>query len=273
MIWINLLSLVAAIIGAWLGWRSISRRRRPFKFDGAILSWDENPPSVFRYDRLAGVIITFHACSLVLLSFLLLCSVNRAAPSPLSTTFKPPAQQQLIALVRVDDPHIRWLSVTAAIFAAWLAGSILGGIAVFPIVRVCRRPILVHIAPDGVIYGQVFAPWQDVGRLDIDTRHRLLRLFSSSRPHVLSVILHPPSEDILAEAERKIRDLLPLQGLADKTVSHARRWVSALPVFVGILIALAIAGWAYQFTAEWVWFLYGVEITGLMLAGRVLPNL
>jgi hypothetical protein len=55
MIWINLFALVAAIIGAWLGWRSISRRRRPFKLDGAILSWDENPPSVFRYDRLANV--------------------------------------------------------------------------------------------------------------------------------------------------------------------------------------------------------------------------
>jgi hypothetical protein len=37
--------------------------------------------------------------------------------------------------------------------------------------------------------------------------------------------------------------------------------------------ALIVAGWAYQFVAEWVWLLYAVEIVLVAQAGRLLPRL
>ncbi len=135
MLWINLLALGLAGVGLALGWIIISRRRRPYQLEGALLSWDENPPSVFRYDKFGAVLLTAHAASVVALSLLLVCSINRAAPSPISTDFESPGSRWLNLMIGVDDPQVRQLSFSAASLAAGIAGFLFGTIIVCPIVR------------------------------------------------------------------------------------------------------------------------------------------
>src|SRR5512136_1928275 len=101
MLWINLLAFGLAGVGFALEWNVISQRRRPFRLEGALLSWDENPPSVFCYDKLGAVLITIHMISVIALSLLLVCSVNRTAPSPVSTGFESPVGQWLKSAVGI----------------------------------------------------------------------------------------------------------------------------------------------------------------------------
>ena len=273
MLWINLLALGLAGVGFALGWIVISRRRRPFRLEGALLSWDESPPSVFRYDRFGAVLITAHASSVVALSLLLVCSINRSAPSPISMGFESPSGQWLSAMVGIDDPQVRQLSFLAAVLAAGIAGFLLGTIVVFPVVRWWRRPVAVHIHPNGVLYGQAATPWEEIGHWQADPKRRLVRLFSSADPHALSEILQPPTDNVFAEAVRLLRELVP-DGRVDEGVPwHRHKWVPALAFLAGIAGALIVAGWAYRFVAEWVWLLYAVEVVLVTQAGRLLPRL
>ncbi len=273
MLWINLLALGLAGVGFAVGWSVISRRRRPFSLEGALLSWDEPPPSVFRYDKAGAVFIAAHATAVIALSLLLVCSVNRTAPSPISTEFESPGGQWLNSTVGIDDPQVRQLSFSAASLAAGIAGFVFGTIAVFPVVRWWRRPVAVHIHSNGVLYGQVATPWEEIGHWQADPERRLLRLFSSADPHALSEISHPPTDSVFAEAVRILGELVPEGRVGESVAWHRHKWASALAFLVGIVGALIVAGWAYRFVAEWVWLLYAVEIVLVAQAGRLLPRL
>ncbi len=273
MLWINLLTLGLSGMGFALGWIILSRRRRPYNLEGALLSWDENPPSVFRYDKFGAALLTAHAVAVVALSLLLVCSVNRTAPSPISTEFESPSGQWLSAMIDTDDPQVRQLSFTAASLAAGSAGFLLGTFIAFPIVRRWRRPVNVHIHSNGILYGQVATPWEEIGHWQADPGRRLLRLFSSADPHALSEICHPPTDNVLAEAVRTLENLIPDRQVGAGVPWHRHKWAHALAFLAGIAGALIVAGWAYRFVAEWVWLLYAVEIVLVAQAGRLLPRL
>jgi hypothetical protein len=273
MLWINLLALGLAGAGFAVGWIAISRRRQPFRLEGALLSWDENPPSVFRYDKFGAVLLVAHAASVVALALLLVCSVNRAARSPTSTEFESPLGQWLNAAIGVDDPQVEQLSFSAASLAAGIAAFLFGTIVVFPIVRWWRRPVAVHIHPNGVLYGQAATPWEEIGHWQADPKHRLLRLFSSADPHVLSEICQPPTDSVFAEAVRALGEMVPDGRVGEGVAWHRHKWAPALAFLTGIVSALIIAGWAYRFVAEWVWLLYAVEAVLVAQAGRLLPRL
>ncbi len=273
MLWINLLALGLAGVGFALGWNAISQRRRPYRLEGALLSWDEAPASVFRYDKFGAVLLTAHATSVIALSLLLVCSVNRTAPSPVSTEFESPAGQWLSAIVGIEDPQVRQLSFFAASLAAGIAAFVAGTIVAFPFVRWWRRPVAVHIHPSGVLYGQVATPWEEIGHWQADPKRRLVRLFSSADPHALSEILQPPTDNVFVEVVRILGELIPQQQVREGVAWHLHKRGPALAFLAGIAGALVVAGWAYQFVAEWVWLLYAVEIVVVAQAGRLLPRL
>ncbi len=70
MLWINLCAVVCLVLGFASGWRLIRKRRLPFAAGDAVLTWKENPASMFEQDRLGGISITFHACAIITLACL-----------------------------------------------------------------------------------------------------------------------------------------------------------------------------------------------------------
>ena len=135
-----------------------------------MLSWKENPAPTFQQDRLVGAGIAFHVCAIVLIAVLMIISVNRAAPSPFSLEFHSPTEEWLRKIVAVEDLGLKSISMVAAVLAAGIGGFTLGVIASFPFVGWFVRPILVHIVPDGLIYGNTYTSWQDIGRWQDDLK-------------------------------------------------------------------------------------------------------
>jgi hypothetical protein len=268
MLWINLVAIVCLILGFVIGWRTIRKHRLPFEPGNAILSWKENPAPTFQQDRLAGACIVFHACAIIVLSVLLIISVNRAAPSPFSLEFHSPTEVWLRRIVAVEDLGLKSISMVAAVLAAGIGGFTLGVIVSFPFVRWFVRPILVHIVPDGLIYGNFYTPWQDISRWGEEAKRRIIRMYAKKPAGALIIVLHPPNDALFKEVEEKIRSILPLSENGLYKRSPRQRMVTALVFFLGTSFLLAIAFWAYGYRAEWVWFLYGVEIVALELGGR-----
>jgi hypothetical protein len=231
------------------------------------LSWEENPAPVLRYDKLAAVIITFHSISVLVLCTMLICSVNRAGPAPLSPAYESPLGRWLFAIVGVDDPHVRRLSAVVASLAVGIAAFIAGSVAAFPFVRWWVRPVLVHIVPDGIVYGQSYVTWPEIRDCQVDPRHRLLRLSSSANPQSLASVLHPPTDDLYAEVEHKIRELLPQSPGSAVVAWYRRRPVIALALSLIILLILLSAFWAYARVQEWVWALLAFEVWAVTALG------
>jgi hypothetical protein len=259
MLWINFLALTSFIAGFVAGWRAIKRGRTPFELDDTLLSWEENPAPVLHYDKLAAVIITFHSISVLVLCAMLICSVNRASPTPLSPTYESPLGRWLFATFGVDDPHVRRLSAVVAGLAVGITAFIAGSVVAFPFVRWWVRPVLVHVVPDGIVYGQTYVTWPEIRDCQADPRYRLLRLSSSANPQSLASVLRPPTDDLYAEAERKIRELL--QPSKSAVVAwHRRRPVVALALSLIILLILLFAFWIHVRVQEWVWALLTFEV-------------
>jgi hypothetical protein len=78
---------------------------------------------------------------------------------------------------------------------------------------------------------------------------------------------------VFAEAVRILGELVPERQVSEGVVWHRHKRARALAFLVGMAGALIVAGWAYQFVAEWVWLLYAVEIVLVAQAGRLLPRL
>jgi hypothetical protein len=273
MLWINSCAVFCLVLGLASGWRLIRKRRLPFVAGDAILSWQENPASMFAQDRLAGASVTFHAFAIVTLACLMLFSVNRSAPSPLSSEFQSPTQEWLRRTVGVDDPQMKSLSMVAAVLAAGIAAFTLGTLAAFPLACRFVRPITVHIVPDGLIYGNTFTAWQEIAHWQTDERRRLIRMFSKMPPGALAVILHPADDGLFKNVEEKIRSVLPDPENDLGWREPRKRLIFGLVFFPSIIIILASAFWVYSFRGEWVWFLYGLEIVALEMGGKYLTRL
>ena len=273
MLWINLCAVICLILGFVIGWRTIRKQRLPFEAGNAILSWKENPAPTFQQDRLVGVCIVFHACAIIALSLLLIISVNRAAPSPFSLEFHSPTEVWLRRIMAVEDLGLKSISMVAAALAAGIGGFTLGVIASFPFVGWFVRPILVHIVPDGLIYGSFYTPWQDFSRWAEEAKRRIIRMYAKKPAGALIIVLHPADETLFKEIGTKIRSMLPeLENKpAERTIQQ--RLLAALVFFLGISCMVAFAFWILRFRGEWVWFLYGVEIVALELSGRYLVRI
>jgi hypothetical protein len=173
----------------------------------------------------------------------------------------------LFAIAGVDDPKTRRLSAVVAGLAVGIGTFIGGTIAAFPFVRWRARPVLVHIVPDGIIYGQTYVTWPEIGDCRADPVHRLLRLSSSTRPQSLAAVLHPPTDAVYAKAERRIRESLTQARESAPIAWYRRRPVAALSLCLIILVILLSAFWAYTYVAEWVWALLAFEIWAVAVLG------
>jgi hypothetical protein len=273
VIWINLVAVSALGVGFTRAWNLIRERRKPLYPDNAVLSWRENPASVFRYDAFQGLTIILHGLAIAVVAVLLLGSVNRAAGSPLSLSFTSPAEEWLKSVVGVIDRQIGHLSFVSAALASGVAGFTLGGLLAFPIVRWRVRPILVHVVPDGVVYGNTFCPWSGVGPWQADDRRRIIRLHSRSGASAPMLVLQPPYEQAYRAALEGIRAKVP-QVEGDRIAQLLRRRRLLGPILlVSVFIALLVAVLAHRYLAEWVWLLLVAELVALELGGQLLPAL
>jgi hypothetical protein len=266
MLAINFLALGACGLGFAAGWRVIRQGRRPSITEEALLSWEENPAPALRYDALGTMLLAAHSVVVIALCVLLLCSVNQAGESPISMGFNSPTGQWLAAYVDLQDAQVQRLSAFIGGLSACFGAFAIGNLLSFPISRWRIQPVLVHLHPDGILYGQMGVPWEDVGAWEVDRERRLVKLHTRDRPNAPSVVLNPQTEDGFGEVERIIRDRLP----EVQEPARRRRWPRAM--LFGLVLLLAMLGgfWLYSFVAEWAWFVSVVVIMGLMRGDRIL---
>ncbi len=273
MLWINLVAIVCLILGFVIGWRTIRKHRLPFEAGNAILSWKENPAPTFQQDVLAGICILFHACAIILVSLLLIYSINQTAPSPFSLQYNSPAEEFIRKVIAEGDPGMKGISMFAALLGAGIGAYILGVIVSFPFVRWFVRPVLIHITPDGLIDGNTFTSWQDVGRWAVDAKRRIIRMYAKKPAGALIIVLQPANEALFKEVEGKIRSILPETENQPAERRLKQRLLAALVFFLGTSLLVAIAFWGLRFRGEWVWFLYALEIVALGFGGRYLVRI
>jgi hypothetical protein len=270
MLLINLVALGACGLGFVAGWRAVRRGRLPSEVTGAQLSWKENPAPVIRYDTLGGFLIAFHALATMALCVLLTGSVNQAGESPLSMAFTSPADQWVATFVDLHDTQLQWLSLFIAAGSAGIGAFVFGLVLSFPFSRWCIRPVLVHLHPDGIIYGQIGRPWKDIVFYQIDTDRRLFKIYTHSPSKAPTFVLHPISQAMFSDVERILRDLLPGKQVDGAPTGMRRRWWRGLVLCLAMLLILLVSFWVYRYVAEWVWFLYVLVIMGLQISGRIL---
>jgi hypothetical protein len=267
MLMINLLALGACGLGFSAGWRVISQGRRPSITEETQLSWEEIPAHALRYDALGTVLLAVHSVVVMALCVLLVCSVNQAGDGPTSLGFTSPTGEWLANLVDLQDMQVQRLSVFIGGLSACFGAFAFGNLLSFPVSRRCIRPVLVHLQPHGILYGQMGVRWGDVGALDVDRERQFVKLYTRDRPNAPSVVLNPPAEDLFSDVERIIRDRLPE---VQEPTGQNRRWRRATLFFVTLLLILLGGLWLYRFVAEWTWFVDVVVIMGLMRGDRIL---
>lgn len=108
LIWINLVAGVAAVVAAARAWRMLARRRglRREVEASCIVRWQQPSPSGRGAAPRLWFVILGHGLSVIIVCVLLLGSLNRAAPGPLSTRFETPTGRWLAAIVGFDDPQL-----------------------------------------------------------------------------------------------------------------------------------------------------------------------
>jgi hypothetical protein len=267
MLVINLLALGACGLGFAAGWRVVRRVRQPSITEEALLSWEENPAPAFRYDALGAGLIAAHAMVTMALCVLLLCSVNQVGDGPISPGFTSPTGEWLANFIDLQDMQVQRLSIFIGGLSACFGTFVFGYLLSFPISRWRIRPVLVHLHPNGILYGQTGVPWGNIGAYEIDHAGRLAKLHTHARPKTPSVVLAPASEDMFGAVERVLRDRL--SGVKEPP-QQERRWPPALLLCLVLLLILLGGFWLFRFVAEWTWFVYAVVIMGVLRGDRIL---
>ncbi len=271
MIWINLIAGVAAFVAAARAWRMLARRRRLRREVEArcLATWQQRSPSGRGASPLPWFVILGHALSVMIVCLLLLGSLNRAAPGPLSTRFETPAGRWLAAIVGFDDPQLNLIGWVAAALAAFMAGTTLGALVGFGLVTMFGPPVSVGITEAGVWFGVLLLPWRHVCSARLLVEKGEIVLFSRARPESDPASLSPPTKMLYEDVEGMLGMLLARN--ADETGIPQRRGgqMSLMVIFgIAMIEAVAAAFAVYPVGAEWVWFFYGLEIVGLSMAGR-----
>lgn len=275
MIWINLVAGVAAVVAAARAWRMLARRRglRREVEASCIVRWQQPSPSGRGAAPRLWFVILGHGLSVIIVCVLLLGSLNRAAPGPLSTRFETPTGRWLAAIVGFDDPQLNSIGWVAAVLAAFVAGTTLGALLGFGLVTMFGPPVSVGVTEDGVWFGVLLLPWRHVCSARLQVEKGEIVLFSRARPESDPASLSPPTKKLYEDVEGMLGIFLARN--ADETGMPRRRGeqVYWLVIFgVALIEAVAAAFAVYPVEAEWVWFFYGLELVALSLAGRFFLN-
>lgn len=272
MLWINLIALLCVIAGFASGWQAIRRRRLPARVEATLVRWQEDPPPAFHYDRLGILAISAHAVAVLTLSILLVGSVNRSAASPFSLEFLTPTNRWLESSFGIVDAQSRWLSFIIGALAAGIGAFTLGGELSFPVVRLAARPVLIQCSAEGIFHGSVGIRWEHIAMWSIENKRRLLELYSDGSRPTLLIILRPPGERELQAAIDLLRQEAPdaeVPWPSAITPGRVRRFAFIL---LGSAALVLTAFLLSPIVAEWVWFVYGVELLALGTLGVLLAK-
>lgn len=272
MIWINLVACVAAFVAGIGAWRMLARNRRSPQPTQAVnlAAWQQ--PTLPRWGSAMRqlTLIVPHDLAQVLISVLLLASINRGAPGPLAPNFAAPSERWLMTTLGFADTQLALMSWLAAMFAAMLAGTTVGASAGFALVTLFGPPVSISIAADGVRFGALLLPWRHVSSVRLLVARMEILLFGSNDPDSAPLTLAPPTRMLYEQVEGIVGEQLAAR-LADRGPVRQRpaRAASQVVFILAVLGAVILALALYPVNAEWVWFLNGVELVALSLLGRL----
>lgn len=248
----NGITLVCAIIGFLVGWWVIRRERRPSACDGALLCWDEEPVSAWQQGRLAALLITLHASSVILLgiAFLLEMNIHPGQQTLFlvdATLFLPPvASGQFNSSVETI--------AAAGLQVVWF---ICGILLAFPFARHFVRPMHLAIMPNGVVKGPYLWEWSYLSHFTADPRSRLIRFYSSRMPDVACMAWRPPDENIYSQAVALLGQHLSPSPSLPLLVWYRRKSVLLALVLFAVTIPFVATGWLiYALGITWSWMFY-----------------
>lgn len=276
MIWVNLVAGIAGAVAAARAWRMLARRRRlrGNADPSCLAAWHQRSTSGGRVPLRQSSVIVVHALCVLIVSVLLLGSLNRAAPGPLSTRFETPSERRLAAVVGYADPQLNLIGWVAAALAAFVAGSTLGGLVGFGLVTILGPRLSVCISEDGARFGILLLPWRDVCSVRLRAEEGQILLYSHARPDSDPASLCPPTKMLYEKVEGMLGLLLARNASASAIRRRHGGQVSAMAVFGVVLVAATAAAFAlYPIQAEWIWFFYSLELVIVLWAGRLFLNM
>jgi hypothetical protein len=271
LIWINLVACGSALAAGARAWRILARRRRLPRREEAewYAAWQQPGQAGQGSLTRQWIVILAHALAVVVVCVLLLASLNRAAPSPLSTAFESPSAQWVTAMTRFEDPQLNSIGWVAAVLSGFVAGATLGAIGGFGLVTMFGPPVSIGVSADGVQFGALLLPWPHVGSVRLQAERKEILLYSKSRPDTDPATLSPPTRTLFEEVEGKLGELLAVGATTTGLAPWRREQAPSGALFAFILIVAVLVAFAvYPVNAEWVWFFYGLELVALSVAGR-----
>jgi len=266
MWWVYSTALIGAVIGFGLGWRVISRERRPSRSNDTLLSWTEQPVSVWRQDWKAALFITLHSASVVMLATLFL--------------FDPSWRERNHSLFLLDaTPYMSlaeqsrfhqtlYLLATCGLGLTWVVS---GSILAFPVATQLIRPITISVVPTGVVRGPYLWTWDDLSHFGVYPRARLIRVYSRRTPEIACMAWQPPNEDVFHQAITLLEQHLPPGPPHIATPWYRRRSMLAGLLLFVITVPFVSGGVSvYTLAFTWAWLYYTfVTPLVLVLGGRV----
>jgi hypothetical protein len=169
-----------------------------------------------------------------------------------------------------EDPQLNAIGWVAAVFAAFVAGTTLGGIGGFALVTMFGPPLSIGVSADGVRFGVLLLPWQHISSIRLEAEPMEMLLYSKSHPDADPATLSPPTRMLYEKVEGMLGELLAVDATTTGLTQRGRGRAPSVAFFALILIAAVLIAFVVSpVKAEWVWFFYGLELVALSVVGRV----
>lgn len=270
MIWINAVACILSIVGAVGAWRLIARGRVLPRGAGETSRVVWAQPVLVRSGSAARQLaaIVPHSLAQVIISVLLVGSINRGGRSPMSFGFRGPSAQWMAQALGVYDGQVNLISWIAAVFAGAVAGATLGALVGFGLVIMFGPKVSVSVDSDGVRLGSLLLPWDNVVTVRLYPVERTLLLFAADPPGAYPLALTPPTDELYEQLGRTVEELLAARlAVAEPMWPSARRLPSPVALGLVTLIAVLLSLMLYRVSAEWVWFVYGLALVVVSWVG------
>ena len=228
---------IAALVGFYLGWRTLKGIRQPAERGDVLLQWQEMSMPFWQQDKAEAFFLFVHMATLLLLAALMLVAVSDRQFAVVDVTFLP----------------IILFPLAFVFFSIGIALS-------FPIAgRLVPEP-WVTLTPQGIVRGQWTSAWSWFSHFEADGARNIVRIYSRRSPALTCYPWQLPNPDIYQQAVsilgRYLPGYPPLQTLPwHKTRAGfvALTLLCTVPfLLVALLLYMAVdPGYGYTFLWPW----------------------
>ncbi len=247
MDWWWLLAGILVVLGIVNGYFNL-RTMRTGEHPAAEIRWKQEPLSPWRHEFFTILPIALHSLGLVALTALILLSLSRNGGPSLIPALESGRTIQVL------------LAVLAGI-GAGVTSLICGTLITFHLGGPWIRPVSYGAAPLGLVYGRRLVLWKSFSHFETDPENRLIRMYSSFSPELVTWVIQPPVESYLGVL-RMVQAGVPTRVAGEPAPFLRSHWVLLFLMAALVAAGLAPVLWGWFNAAAWVW---GVALVAFFL--------